>query len=239
MDEILCIIPARGESKGIYRKNERLLNNKSLVAYSIEHAILANIPLKNIVVSSDASSILDIARQYNIIAHQRPDEISGGDCSTESAMVDVLDSHYVDAHNIMLLQPTSPIRFQNTISNCIVAYLNGNHDSLLTVTKFHNFFWTEESKTYRSLDDPIRWKWTPSYIPQKRPMRQDLRRQDYRYFENGNLYITHSDILRNTGCRIGENPCIYPISELESIQIDTQEDLRIVNAILSGKVLTL
>lgn len=225
LDDVLCVIPARGGSKGIPGKNLRLVGGKPLVAHSIEHAIQSNIPRTNIVVSSDSDTILDIATQYKVVARRRPIEISGDNSPTEAALIDALDQ-MPNASHVLLLQPTSPIRFKETITKCLTAYDKGDHDSLLTVTKFYNFFWAE---------NPLR-TWTPTYFANKRPMRQDLRRQDFRYFDNGNIYITKIDLLIRTMSRIGVNPCVYPISELEGLQIDTPEDLKIIDAILSGKV---
>lgn len=236
LDDILCVIPARGGSKGVFRKNERMLGGKPLVSHSIDHAIRAGLPRANIVLSTDDDAIMDIGKKHGIALRRRPDEISGDFDSTESALIDALDTHATRPNHVMLLQPTSPIRFKSTIPTCLISYLTGQFDSLITTTKFHDFFWRETPAVYRDVNEPIRWKWKASYSPQKRPMRQDLKRDEFLYYDNGNLYITNAEVLRETHCRIGDNPCVYPISELEGMQIDTIADMNAMHAIFSGSV---
>lgn len=227
-DQVLCVIPARGGSKEIPGKNLRPVGGKPLVVHSIEHAINAEIPRDKIIVSSDSDQILELASGHGVVALRRPDDISGDDSSTESALLHALDLHPAD--HVILLQPTSPIRFKNTIKDCLFTYLRsgGHNDSLVTATKFYDFIWRSESRHD--------WKWHSSYLPRHRPMRQRMLRNDILHFENGNIYITSARVLQETNCRIGSSVCVYPISEIEGLQIDTIEDLKIVDDILSGKV---
>ena len=91
MLKTLAIIPARGGSKGIPRKNVRLVAGKPLVAHSIEHA--RNTPaIQRVIVSTDDQEIADVARQYGAEVVLRPADISGDTATSESALVHVLDT---------------------------------------------------------------------------------------------------------------------------------------------------
>lgn len=231
LDSVLFIIPARGNSKGIPNKNEKMVGGKPLISYSIEYALNSKVRESHIVVSSDKDSILDIARQYNVQVRLRPTYISGDNSPTEDAMLDVLNWYKNDVSHVCLMQPTSPIRLPRTLFNCFSEYFNGEYDSLLTATKLYNFFWKENCTAYQQIfNTGPRWK--PVYNPTKRPMRQKLTKKDYLYFENGNIYITNTQVLRKTKCRIGNNPCVYFTHPIEGLQIDDIEDMNVISKII-------
>ncbi len=229
LNDVICLIPARGGSKGIPRKNEQMIGGVPLVVHSIRHAKDAGVPIDQIIVSSDSEAILHLADRNKVVAHRRPDYLSGDEASTESVMLHIADQ-YSTFNTMLLLQPTSPIRFQGRVAACLSKYFDGDFDSLLTVTPFHDFFWQE-----KPVDDTS-YQWVASYPVLDRPRRQELSREDTRYFDDGNIYITDTKVLKETGCRIGKKPCIFPISMLESMQIDTIDDLTIMNAIFSKNV---
>lgn len=234
-ENILCVIPARAGSQGIIDKNLQLIGGIPLVEHSILHALDAGLDPKTIWVSSDSEEILDIALRNKVIADERPPGISGPTSSTEDTLLYVLNLHlkYTKSHNlkqcdhILLLQPTSPIRFTGTVKRFLDFYLNSDYDSALTTTKFYNFFWY-----FEIYPAPMR----STYDPLSRPMRQDLIRENYRFFENGSMYITQQEVLQDGGCRLGKNVGAFPISELEGMQIDTPEELEIFRAVFDGKI---
>lgn len=230
-EKILCIIPARGGSKSIPKKNMTKVSGVPLVGYSIRTAVEANIPVSNIIVTSDSDEILNYAKTWFVNTRKRPDELSGDTASTESAMIDVLLNSYENTSfdSVLLLQPTSPIRFNGRIKDAIQIYKNGGYDSLLTATKFYPFFWKKVGSS--SIDGN---PWVSTYHPRNRPMRQDIEEKDLMYFDNGNLYITNTQVLLETQCRIGKNPCVYEISELEAMQIDNPLELQIIDKIVSA-----
>ena len=230
MSDVLCIIPARKGSKGIPHKNKQLLADVPLVIFSIRSALQAGIDGTRIVVSSDDEEILGYAKSWKVCPHRRPIELSMDESSTEDCMIDAIDNaHYSgDIKSVLLLQPTSPIRFKDRISDAITTYKNGDYDSLLSVTEMHPFFWNYQ------YDDKVKIEsCVSSYAPNSRPRRQCISKYDIPYFENGNLYITDIDVLKNKHCRIGDKPYLYKISELEAMQIDDPEQLKIIDIILS------
>jgi N-acylneuraminate cytidylyltransferase len=226
-ENVLCIIPARAGSKGIPNKNMKEVGGIPLVQYSIDQAQGAGIPNNNIYISSDGSEILDFATSCGVKTHLRPDEISGDSATTESALLDVVESeefNHIDM--VLLLQPTSPIRFKGRIKHAIETFISKpQYDSLVSTTKFYPFFWQERTV----LTNP---RYVSTFNPNNRPTRQTLDKEDLYYFENGNIYIVNKNALINERCRIGDNPLSYPITEIEGMQIDTPEELLIFNSII-------
>jgi len=114
----LAIIPARGGSKGIPRKNIRPLAGKPLIAYSIEAALQAE-SVNRVVVSTDDSDIVKVSKQYGAEIVWRPDEISGDKVSSELALLHVLDQlnkseNYIPDF-IVFIQCTSPLMLSKDI----------------------------------------------------------------------------------------------------------------------------
>ena len=226
-EKILCVIPARAGSQGIIDKNLQLIWGVPLVEHSIMHALDAGLPSENIYVSSDSEEICDYARRNKVVPHKREASISGPTSSTEDTLWSVFIEHLIQCKpcdHILLLQPTSPIRFKGTVNRFLDFYLDGGYDSALTTTKFHNFFWRNTVPS------------SSSYDPANRPMRQVFTEQDYSHLENGNAYLTNRQIFEKKKCRLGGNVGLFPISELEGMQIDTHEELEIFRAVFSGKI---
>lgn len=233
-DDILCVIPARGGSKGIPGKNKKLLAGIPLVSHSIQHAILAGIPKENIVISSDDEEILDIAIDLEVCIVKRPSDISGDKSSTEMALLHTLIQHgryYRDKSKhvclILTLQPTSPIRFRGTIERFIQNvkdYFPDRLTSALSGTEVHPFFW-----------EAMGMHFIPNYNPKDRPMRQYLNRT---YLENGSMYITSVEALLRSQCRLSGEIGVFPISYVEGLQIDTQEEFDLVERLFQGEILS-
>ena len=120
--QVLAIIPARGGSKGIPRKNIRILAGKPLIAYTIEHARQTP-SVKRIVVSTDDPEIAAVSEQYGAEVVWRPAEISGDTATSESALLHVLnylkDAEDYEPDLIAFLQATSPLRHPDDIQNAI------------------------------------------------------------------------------------------------------------------------
>ena len=142
-ENVLCVIPARAGSKGIPNKNMQKLNGVPLVVFTIRQAIAAGLPIKNITVSSDCEEILSLAESWGVSPRRRPQEISGDKNSTEDALLHALETCGKDVDTVLLLQPTSPIRFRGRIKKCLEEYASGDYDSLLTTTKLYDFFWID------------------------------------------------------------------------------------------------
>ena len=136
---ILGVIPARGGSKGIPRKNIKSLFNKPLIQWSIEAAQESKL-LDNFIVSTDDSEIASISSNLGAAVLNRSSELATDDATTVSVLQNVLDE--IEASLIVLLQPTSPIRVNGIIDQAISKFIqSGTADSLATGYMSHHFEW--------------------------------------------------------------------------------------------------
>jgi len=205
----IAIIPARGGSKRLPQKNIKLLADIPLLAHSIVYAKKNNQIIDEIYVSTDDKEIKQIALEYGAKVIDRPKSLSGDLEPTVTALKHVLGSVEGDVENVVLLQPTNPLRPENLLKEAFDLYLKGNHNSLFTVSRNHQKF----GKINEGKFVPFNYE-----IGQRS---QDL---EPLFFENGLLYITKSEkILDNI--IISEDAFPFEINHIfASVDIDTQED---------------
>ena len=217
---IIAIIPARGGSKGIPKKNIINFLGKPLLEHSIDYAKTSNL-ISNIYVSTDSSEIAKIALKNNVSVIDRPKSISGDTASTESALIHALKNIVDEPPDIIiLLQPTSPLRPENSLNKAIKHFLSNNYDSLLSISPTHRFFWKIEDKNA-----------IPKYDFNSRPRRQDMKKKDISYIENGSIYIsTYENLIKNNN-RLGGNIGYVIFDEQYSYEIDSMTDLRFLEAL--------
>ncbi len=175
----LAIIPARGGSKGIPRKNVLPLAGRPLIAWAIDAARMAG-RVDRVVVSTDDAEIAAVARQWGAEVVLRPAEIAGDAASSESALLHVLETlrateGYVP-DVLVFLQCTSPLTRAEDIDGAVERLLESGADTALTVTPFHYFLWREEGT---GQVEGI------NHDKAVRPMRQEREAQ---YLETGAVY---------------------------------------------------
>ncbi|WP_282041278.1 acylneuraminate cytidylyltransferase family protein [Halomonas alimentaria] len=137
--KILMLIPARGGSKRLPRKNILPLAGKPLICWTIEAALATGLDAR-IVVSSDDEEILDIARQYaskGVIAYKRPNELATDTASTVDVVIDAVKAEKAQGHKpetVILLQPTSPLRTAEDILSALYIFEeHGCGDTVVSV----------------------------------------------------------------------------------------------------------
>ena len=203
----IVIIPARGGSKRLLDKNLKLLSDKPLIAYSIEYA--KNNGISDIIVSTDDERIKLIAQKYGATVQARPKHLSTNTSPTIDTLKYVIDNIDVEYDNVILLQPTNPLRPKNLLADALKTFNEKNFDSLMTVTRNHQKF----GKIVDNNFQPYNYK-----IGQRS---QDL---EPLYFENGLLYISKTSSIKQ-GKIVGNNnhPMIinHPFAHVD---IDTQEE---------------
>ncbi len=215
---VVCIIPARGGSKGLPKKNILPIAGKPLVAWSIEQALCSKTLGKNVFVSSDSPEILDVAKTFGAKAIIRPNEISNDSSSSESALVHAYNEikmQVPDIEYIVFLQPTSPVRSQDDIENAIQKIKADKADSLLSVQPLRDYFiWGKEHDTFS---------------PQNFDYKNRKRRQEIEttYLENGSMYIFKPEILLKQNNRLGGKISVYEMDKVHSQQIDDERDLEL------------
>jgi CMP-N,N'-diacetyllegionaminic acid synthase len=215
---ILCVIPVRGGSKGIPRKNLRDVGGKPLVVWTIEQALAATSGL-DVLVSTDDLEIADVARAAGAdVPFIRPAELARDETATEPVIRHAIDFRTAQGRRpdaVMLLQATSPIRFRGTLDRAVEQFRTTDVDSLVGVVPQTPFLWT--------MGEPP----TADYTVESRPRRQDLRESDFRYRETGSLYVTRTDVYEQYNNRLGGRIGLFVMAEGEGVDVDTELDLSI------------
>lgn len=179
--KILAIIPARGGSKGLPKKNIRKLDGKPLIQYSIEAAQKSRV--NKIIVSTDDEKISKIAQSLKIdVPFMRPKKLAGDKVSSEEVIRHVLKNleekqNYIP-EIIVLLQPTSPLRTSQDINRSISLLINSNATSVVEVIK---------TKTHPNSSFSLRNKFL---IPHNENFEKYYQRQKYSdlFFPTGSVY---------------------------------------------------
>jgi CMP-N-acetylneuraminic acid synthetase len=206
----IAIIPARGGSKRIPEKNIQLFSGLPLLVHSIQYALANSEIIDDVYVSTDDSTIKSIAVANGAKVIDRPATISGDLEPTVSALKHVLESIEDDVENVILLQPTNPLRPSNLLKEAFEMYQKENCDSLFTVTRNHQKFGKITEKKFQPFNYNIGQR------------SQDL---EPLFFENGLLYITKAALILQD-IIISENAFPFEVNHIfANVDIDTPEDL--------------
>ena len=219
---ILLIIPARGGSKGIPRKNMRLLNGKPLIYYSIKIALASKNSL-DIYVSSEDDEILDFASKFQVKTHKRANIFSEDNSTLDPVIYDCYNYAKLKERKsykyVITLQPTSPLLKINSLDNAINKIIkNKSIDTIISAKENTHLSWKFESEEFK-----------PNYS--ERLNRQYLTPT---YQETGAFLITREENL-SMGNRIGKKVLLYILSDGEQIDIDTYEDWSLCEYYLNRK----
>jgi len=226
--EILAVIPGRKGSKGIINKNIRKINNKPLISYSIEAALKSKY-IKRVVVSSDSDEILEIANSYNVESIERPEHLAQDDSTTVDVVKHVLnvfnESNDYFPENLVLLQPTSPLRDSGDIDDAIKMFLEDESvDSLISMSKFnHNPLWT-----FKIEDNLLSPAFNEEFLNKRRQELPDL------FLPNGAIYIIKTKQLIEKNSFYIEKTKPFLMSEEKSLDVDTELDLKLVKCLING-----
>ena len=218
----LAIIPARGGSKGIPRKNLQPLDGRPLLAHSLEQARDAR-AVDRVIVSTDDQEIAEVSRRYGAEVVSRPAELAGDTASSESALLHALDvlreRENYEPDLVVFLQATSPLRHVDDIDQSIALLERKGADSLFSACSVHGFIWRRLGEDLQSV----------TYDHTQRQRRQDLDVEDY--LENGSIYVFRPWVLREHGNRLGGRMVVYPMDPLHSFQIDEPADLELMEGL--------
>jgi CMP-N,N'-diacetyllegionaminic acid synthase len=225
MSRVIGLIPARGGSKGIPRKNLQLLNQQPLINYTISAAQRSGV-CDQVVVSSDDDETLQFARKLAVIDHRRRAELSHDLTPMDPVIADVIAARQCHAADvIILLQPTSPLRTSSHIHAAYQQFLREKPRLLLSVYPVPN----KILKSYVVQDATLQPLWKSGAAHARR---QDLPAV---YMPNGAIYIfTVDEFYIAQGIpRSGLSP--FVMNETDSIDIDVADDLRICEKIMSNR----
>ena len=221
----LIIIPARGGSKGIPKKNIRPLAGYPLVYYAIKASKYSNIN-SDIVVSTDDQEINTIASYFGVDVLMRPNHLAKDNITLdpviEHCMREMEKKNKTKYDYIFTIQPTCPLIIAKDIDEAFHKVVNSRVDSIITVVEKKHLFWHKELRKIK-----------PFYS--KRLNRQDL---EPTYQEIGAIIgCTRNQLLK--GQRIGKNIEFLKIDEEKAIDIDTHEDFIKCEAILNRKFIVM
>jgi len=223
--DIVAIIPARGGSKGIPRKNVKLLCGKPLIAYAIE-AALSSKYIGRVVVSTEDKEIAEVAGEYGAEVIERPAELARDDtssflvCQHVIRYLEEIKNFYPDV--VVVLQPTSPRRIVEDVDRAVEKFLEADCDTVVSVCE---------------AEHPPHWMYTlegdrmKPVIPggEKITRRQDTPKI---YRLNGAVYVTSRDIIMNENRVLGNDTRAYIMPIERSIDIDTELDFQFADLLM-------
>ena len=217
----LGLITARGGSKGIPRKNVRMLAGKPLIAWTIEAALHAGV-LDGVVVSTDDEEIAAVAREAGAeVPFLRPAELAKDSTPGLDPVLHALDTlPGYDA--VLLLQPTSPLRSSDDIRACLRLAAEGVAASVVSVCEPQ----VHPGWTYRLLAGG---QLQPMFEGAAATRRQDLPEA---YALNGALYFADAAWLRKRRAFVGAETRAYVMPAARSVDIDSELDWRIADMLL-------
>lgn len=212
---VLGIIPARGGSKGIPRKNLRLLAGKPLLTWTIEAARDSHY-LDRVILSSEDEAIIAVARKWGCeVPFIRPAELARDDTPGIEPVLHAIHSIGGNYDYIVLLQPTSPLRTTEDIDGCISHCVRGNAPACVSVTAV-----AQHPSWMHTLDSQGRL--LPLLSWSSADCRQDLPPV---YLENGAVYVARTDYLMSRRDFITTETIAYIMPAARSVDIDTTLDL--------------
>ena len=224
---MIAIIPARGGSKGLPGKNIKPLNGKPLIAYTIEEALKTK-NITRVIVSTDDSEIAEVAKKYGAeIPFMRPKSLA--DDTAKS--IDVYnytikrleEEENSEINEVIILQPTSPLRTSQHIDEAIELYFTKKADSVVSYCQEeHPVFWHKYINEEGKFEDIFE----EDYLKN----RQELKPT---YYPNGAIYILRKELLLS-GNYYTNNSYVYIMDTDCSVDIDTHEDFQYCEFLLKN-----
>lgn len=221
--KILAVVPARGGSKGIPRKNVKLLAGKPLIAWTIEAAI-ASPMLARVIVSTDDEQIASVAREYGAdVPFLRPAELARDDTPGIDPVLHALE-RLPSYDAVILLQPTSPLRTTADIEGCIRFARNLGAPAAVSISESPKHpHWMyhvgPEERLQPLIDAPLPGR------------RQDL---SPIYAMNGAIYFADTEWLRRQRTFVTRETAGYVLPVERAIDLDTLFDWRVAELLLRG-----
>ena len=222
-NKILVVIPARGGSKGIPRKNIRLLNDKPLISYSINTAKSSQY-VDDVVVTTDDSEIALISEKFGASVIRRSEELSTDEVTLDPVVYDAMvqkEKLAFDEYDIVItIKPTSPLLKVETLDRAIEKFEDFSVDSVISVVDDRHLNWGYDENNDR---------YFPLYM--ERLPRQELPKS---FRETGAFLATRRSFV-NEFSRLGSNIDIVEVSKEESVDITCFEDWWIAENYLQKK----
>lgn len=218
--KIIAVIPARGGSKGIPRKNIKLMNNRPLISYAIRTALRTEM-IADVLVSTDDDEIADISGMYGAKVIPRPAHLAGDDVTLDPVIhhaVECYEKENGRVDVVITMQPTSPLLKAQTFDKALESFFGMNVDTMISAVNKPHLSWGEKDGAY-----------FPLY--EKRLNRQYLPKH---LMETGAFVITKREFVTEHS-RLGKNINLYEVPDEESVDIDDYADWTICEMRLNRK----
>jgi len=221
--KIIAIIPARGGSKRIPRKNIKLLCGKPLIYYTIREALKSK-HISKTIVSTENEEVAKTSNEYSAEVIKRPIELAKDETPTIDVIFHVLraQAENFEPGLIVLLQPTSPLRNAQDIDNAIELFLKNDCESVVSVCEVeHSPYWSFEIEN-RYLKPIFGGKYL------------NMRRQDLPkvYTPNGAIYVSTPEILRKYKSFYCSKTIPYIMPPERSVDIDNEIDFMLAELLM-------
>ena len=219
---VLGIIPARGGSKGVPRKNVRMLGGKPLICHSID-AAKASKSVSHFLVSTDDPEIASVSRTAGAEVLDRPAEFAQDSTPMPEVIEHVLRERGGDFGIILLLQPTCPQRTAQDIDSALTAFADAAVQSVMSVYQVEDHHPGRMYRTENGRLAPLFQEWIAA------------RRQDLPpiYHRNGAIYACRVAHFERTGFLWDDRPFPYVMPRSRSLNIDDPFDFEIAEFIYS------
>lgn len=223
---VLAIIPARGGSKGVLRKNIREVGGKPLIAWTIEEAKKSKY-IDRLILSSENNEIIQVAKEWGCeVPFIRPAELAQDDTPGIEPVIHAIVTLKEKYDYVVLLQPTSPLRKVEDIDGCIKLCVSRSAKSCVSVTE-------PDKSPY--------WMYTLDKEGKMLPVlgadKEFLRRQDLPkvYSLNGAVYVSECDWLLKHKSLITGETLAYKMAKEDSVDIDTEMDLKLFELLIASR----
>jgi len=221
-EKIIAIIPARGGSKGITRKNIRLLAGQPLISYILETAKSSKY-LHRIIVSTEDEEIAETAKRFGAEVIRRSKKLSGDDVPLDPVVYDVLQKLERKGYFptiVLTLQPTCPTLKVQTLDQAIKKLIAEKLDTVISVKDETHLYWVENGDRFIPLFEERRNR---QFLP------EILK-------ETGSFLASRRHVISPTS-RIGQNISFVRVSTEEAIDIDSTMDWWLTEKILNQKTI--
>jgi YrbI family 3-deoxy-D-manno-octulosonate 8-phosphate phosphatase len=218
--EIVAVIPARGGSKGVPRKNLRRVGGVPLVARAIA-AARATASVERVFVSTDDQEIAAVAQEWGAHVIDRPAALSADEAGSEGVLLhalDALEAQGIAADILVFLQATSPFIDPRDVDVAIDLVIANEHDCVFSATETYGFLWAVDAGSATGVN----------HDPRVRPRRQD---REPHYLETGAFYVMDVTGFRAARHRFFGRVGLVEVAESTAIEIDSEEQLKLAQAI--------
>lgn len=234
MKRTLAIIPARGGSKGLPGKNILNLAGKPLIEWTINSALTSEL-LTDFIVSTDDISISEVAKKTGgNVPFLRPAELAGDSATSADVVLHCIaffEQQGIFFDNIVLLEPTSPLRKRDDIDNALKLFYNNyeNADGIVSVGKIH----LENPSVVKYVENNMIFPVSVNASEKKVTRRQDY--PDY-FFPYGVLYIIKTVVLKEKRSFYTDRIMPYYIERWQNYELDDIYDFYSIEAIMNNKI---